>query len=308
MKAVHLPFTKLALQDISRELYIEHDWKMPRGFVYTHERDQRNFSLAEWQQAKRTGKDPKKLKTLFQERWAISDGKASFAQALEEQGYILAKGDRRGFVAVDHQGDVYAISKWVEIKAKQVRAQLGELDDLPSIQEAHNKAAQIVAERLETLRQEQQAKTERKLESIERERQQTQESQRTEQKNLSQKQAKQQEIELARQRSRFRKGLFGLLDRFTGKRKRTEEQNQLEAEQTLLENQAKQSALNSQHEAVQKIIQKSTTTQKAWQKAVDSELKQDIAWLQAPRALDQEAEEPSRKRNKRTQQRSRDGP
>lgn len=220
----------------------------------------------------------------------------------------MAKGDRRGFVAVDHQGDAYAISKWVGIKAKQVRAQLGELNDLPSVQEAHAKAAQMVTDRLEELRQEQQAETERKLESIEHERQQTQSTQRTEQKNLNQKQAKQQEIELARQRARFRKGLFGLLDRFTGKRKRTEKKNQLEAKQTLLENQTKQNALSSLHEAAQKTIQKTATTQKAWQKAVDSELKQDISWLQTPSALDQEPEDRLRKRKRRHQQRSRDGP
>lgn len=184
MKAVPLPFTKRKLQNISRELYVEHGWKMPRGFVNTHERDPRNFSLVEWQQAKRAVKDPKKLKTLFQERWAISDTKASFAHALEEQGYILAKGDRRGFVAVDYKGEVYAISRWVGVKARQVLARLGEPADLPSVQEAHAKAARMVTDRLEELRLEQEREAARKLELFKRKYQWLQNAQKGEQGGL----------------------------------------------------------------------------------------------------------------------------
>lgn len=62
--------------------------------------------------------------------------KNAFAHALKEKGFILAKGDRRGFVVVDHHGEVYAISRWVGIKAKDVRARLGEAHDLPSVEEA----------------------------------------------------------------------------------------------------------------------------------------------------------------------------
>ena len=47
-------------------------------FVNSKERDPANFSLAEWQQAKRGGHDPKALKQMFQELWGTSDsGKRS---------------------------------------------------------------------------------------------------------------------------------------------------------------------------------------------------------------------------------------
>ena len=56
--------------------------------------------------------------------------------ALAEQGYILAKGDRRGFVAVDRNGEVYSVSRWVGVKTKDVRTRLGVTDGLPRVDEA----------------------------------------------------------------------------------------------------------------------------------------------------------------------------
>ena len=52
MKAIQLSFTKKKLMDISRELYLEHGWEMPAGLRHRGLKDPRNFSLAEWQQAK----------------------------------------------------------------------------------------------------------------------------------------------------------------------------------------------------------------------------------------------------------------
>ena len=127
---------KLKLNEIGRELFIEHGWDMPDGYKRKEDADPFNYSHAEHQQAKRAKCDPKKLKRIFAECWERSDSMASFASALQEHGLILAKGDRRGFVAVDAQGEVYSVSKWVGIKAKEVRGKLGERDDLPNVEEA----------------------------------------------------------------------------------------------------------------------------------------------------------------------------
>lgn len=306
MKAVPLPFTKRKLQDISRELYVEHGWKMPRGFVNTHERDPRNFSLVEWQQAKRAEKDPKKLKILFQERWAISDSKASFAHALEEQGYILAKGDRRGFVAVDHKGEVYAISRWVGVRAKQVRARLGEPDDLPSEQEAHAKAARMVTDRLEELRLEQEREAARKLELFKRKYQWLRNAQRGEQGALRQQHIQRKKAKQASQEARIRKGLFGMLDRITGKRRRTLSRNRTETEAALVLDREEQTLMYVRQENTAQSIQREVITQKVQHETVDSELKKDIQWLKAPPKPDEKAQQAERR--KQRQQRNRDGP
>ena len=112
LKAINLPFFKMKLRDLSRELYIEHGWQMPRGLVRSEERNPLNFSREEWQQAKRLGRDVVKIKEAFQDAWAISDSKIAFANALEARGYYLARGDRRGYVALDLQGEIYAIARW----------------------------------------------------------------------------------------------------------------------------------------------------------------------------------------------------
>lgn len=87
MKAVHLPYTKRKLQEISRELCLEHGWKMPRGLANSKETNPYNFTLAEWQQAKRLGKDPRSIKARFRDAWAISDSKSAFINALEDRNY-----------------------------------------------------------------------------------------------------------------------------------------------------------------------------------------------------------------------------
>lgn len=57
MTARQMSFFKIKLREISKELYLEHGWLMPKGLVDSKARDPRNFDLAEWQQAKRMGRE-----------------------------------------------------------------------------------------------------------------------------------------------------------------------------------------------------------------------------------------------------------
>ena len=68
------------LREVSRELFLEHGWIMPRDLVNSAERNPKNFTHEEWQQAKRLGKDPREIKTAIQDAWAISDSKAAFSR------------------------------------------------------------------------------------------------------------------------------------------------------------------------------------------------------------------------------------
>ena len=121
MTAKPLPFFKNRLRDLSREMYLEHGWTLPDGLRDPLLKNPRNFDQAEWQQAQRTERDPRETKQVFQEVWQRSDGCKAFAAGLEEQGFILAKGDRRGHVAVDHDGEVYSLSRWTGVKTKDRR-------------------------------------------------------------------------------------------------------------------------------------------------------------------------------------------
>lgn len=134
MTARPLPFFKNRLMEISRGLYLEHGWKMPDGIRDSAKRDPTNFTLAGWQQAKRQGVDPRWLKQSMQECWKMSDDPKSFAQALKDRGFFLARGDKRGFVVLDHGGEVYSLPKMLGLKTKEVRARLGDGDTLASVE------------------------------------------------------------------------------------------------------------------------------------------------------------------------------
>lgn len=127
---------KLALNTIARELFIEHQWDMPAGLKRKSEADPLNYTHVEHSQAKRAKRDPKELKRIFKACWEQSDTRDTFANALKEHGLILAKGDRRGFVAVDASGEIYSVARYASVKTKMLRARFGVLDGLPSVDEA----------------------------------------------------------------------------------------------------------------------------------------------------------------------------
>lgn len=133
MTAKQMSFFKTKLMGISRDLYLENGWKMPRGLENSAERNPTNFSLAEWQQAKRQDIDPRWLKQAVQNCWSRADNQTSFENALGECGFFLAKGNKRGFVVLDHGGEVWSLPRLLDLKTKEVRARLGDGGALSSV-------------------------------------------------------------------------------------------------------------------------------------------------------------------------------
>ena len=102
-------------------------------------RPKRTPSHAEMQQGARTGITPQAARAHITNLWRQSDTGAAFAKALEDSGWILARGDRRDFVAVDPKGGVHSLARRIEgAKVRDVRARLVDLDisALPSVAEA----------------------------------------------------------------------------------------------------------------------------------------------------------------------------
>ena len=65
----------------------------------------------------------------IQELYRASDSGKAFQAALEEAGYTLAQGDRRGFVLVDQDGAVCSLSRQLKRqRAKDIKACLSDLD------------------------------------------------------------------------------------------------------------------------------------------------------------------------------------
>jgi len=206
MKAIPLPHSKRKMQDVSRDLYLEHGWKMPDGLAVSGQRDPRNFTLAEWQQAKRVGEDPRVIKAAFQDAWAISDSKAAFTHALQERGYWLARGDKRGFVAVDHHGEVHNIAKRAGVKTKAVRERLGDMETLPSVADAKRDIAQAMQAKMEEFQGEVREKEDRQRQDAQAKRNVLKERQKGQRDAF-------QEVSQLRQRSEAEERQFSLAQR-----------------------------------------------------------------------------------------------
>ena len=304
MKAVHLPHTHRKLREVSRELYRAHGWRMPDGLRDSKLRDVRNMSLEEWQQAKRNGQNPKEVKALFQDCWAVSDGRAAFAAALSDKGYVLAQG-KRGHVAVDHNGEVYPVSRWVGMKAKDVRARLGNHDDLLSVDAAQQRAAAMIAERLKELKDREAQAVRTTEDEATKTRQRLLAEQAREAARLREDQAKRKAFEEAQRQARLRKGLLGFVDRLTGRRKRTLEDNRKEQALHALRDTREAESTRQHHAETLRLYRDKLAAKAAPHREAVKELGRDMERLRAP--PDRQERSPSKPRKPR-RARPRDAP
>jgi hypothetical protein len=286
LKALNLSHFKLKLQEVSRELYIENDWKMPRGFIDVSERNLLNFTREEWQQAKRIGRNPQAIKRVFQDCWAMSDSLKAFRSALEYRGYHLAKGDRRAFVAVDYQGEVDAIARWVGVRTKQVLERFGEPDKLPSVDEAQAELARKVAAKLTVFRMEARSEFEKARTGLLETRRVMVAQQRDERLWLKDMQAVRWNDESRMRQSRLRRGLKGIWDWVTGRSATIRAQNEEEWQIAMSRDQTERQALIDRQLVERRQLQRQM-------KEMEKRLDRELAELQAGPSLshDQKAEE-----------------
>ncbi|WP_299810491.1 relaxase/mobilization nuclease domain-containing protein [uncultured Roseibium sp.] len=229
MTAKPLPFFKNKLQEVSKQLYLENGWQMPRGLIDKQNRDPRNFTLAEWQQAKRSGRHAGEIKGLIQEAWAISDTRQSFSHALEERGFYLARGDRRAYAAVTFEGEVIAIPRAIGKKTKDVRERLGKAEELRSIEETRQRIAEGILPRMKSHLDEARGKARLETGALNSRRSVMTETHAEERAKLDAGQKQRFEDESRNRADRLRKGVLGLWDKLTGKRAKLEKQNEMEA-------------------------------------------------------------------------------
>ena len=229
MTALPLPFFKNKLREVSKQLYLEHGWKMPRGLMDSREADPRNFSLDEWQQAKRIGLRAGDLKAMIQECWAVSDSKAAFTKALEERGLYLAKGDRRAHVALTFEGEVISLPRALGKKAKEIASRLGSAESLPNVAMTRQRIASDILPKLKDHREEARARAAAELKPIEEKRRAMQAAHAAERAKLDAGQKARLEQETRDRSARLRKGLAGLWDRLRGVYEKAKKQNEMEA-------------------------------------------------------------------------------
>ncbi len=264
MKAVQLSHSKRKLREVSRELFREHGWEMPKGLIDRNARDPKNFTLAEWQQARRVGKDPRQIKAAIQDAWAISDTRGALEAALGERGYVLARGDRRGFVVLDRDGEIYSLPKWAGLKTKDVRAKVGSENALPSVAEARGKIAKAMTPAVQRLEAERRRMAKVQNRQLEVERLRLVKAQREERKRFELALRVRAFREAKQRQDRYRKGFAGLWDILRGESARIRKENELEAWQAIKRDQAQRDGLIFKHVEARRALmerQRSTHTE-----------------------------------------------
>ncbi len=111
------------------------------------ERPERSPTRAELRQEEITGIKGKDVRQEVTALFRASDGAEAFKSALEDKGYILAKGDRRDFVIIDRAGGDHSLARRISgIKAAELREFMAPIDrnSLPTVEQA----AAIIQDRL----------------------------------------------------------------------------------------------------------------------------------------------------------------
>ncbi|MEM7192532.1 MAG: relaxase/mobilization nuclease domain-containing protein [Pseudomonadota bacterium] len=277
MRAINLPYYRERLRELSRGLFLEHGWDMPRGLEDKRLRDPLNFTRAEWQQARRAGLDPKELKAVFRKAWKASDNRAAFEQALKERGFLLAKGDRRGFVAIDYRGEVYAVARYAGVKAKDVQAKLGDPKTLRSVDQVKAEIATRMTTKIETFVKQAERDAARRKAYIDFRKAEVVGRHREERKQLAESHEKRWQAETMARAARLPKGFSGIWHRLTGRYAKVKAQNEHESLDALRRDSAEKDALIvRQLEERQKLQQEIRTQREAAQEEL-LQLREDVA-------------------------------
>lgn len=280
MRAINLPHYKVKLRDVSRSLYLEHGWDMPRGLQDSSLRDPLNFTREEWQQAKRAGLDPRELKAVLAQCWKASDNRASFERALRERGFWLAKGDRRGFVAVDYRGEVYSLSRYAGVKTKDLEARLGDQKQLPTVEETRIEIAGGITRKLEAFikdaerqaRQREAVLAFRKTEMVARHQDAWE--------RLGADQEKRWQAETRQRAQRLPKGFSGIWHRLTGQYARIRAQNEAEALEAYRHDRAEKDELIFKQIEERQALQRNIQAQRAMAQQELLRLREDVSRYQ----------------------------
>lgn len=298
MTAKNMSHDRRKLNDISKSLFLEHGWRLPDGLRDKNRSSPLNFSRAELRQAERTGRSAQDIKRELQECWNISDSKKSFESALSEYGYFLAKGDRRGYVAVDVYGEVHPLNKRKLGKDKKaIEARLGKVDKLPSVSKTIEKINKQVSGLFNKYQADLQTQHDKQARPLLHEKRRMTKAHRAARKALEDAQKERWQQEEQKRSNRIRSGFKGLWDKLNGRYWKTRKSNERETwkcrmrdqkeRETLINNQlTDRQKLQTQINAMQekqyqehKDLTRDLLHFKTYEQALDKK-QRDIEWQQ----------------------------
>jgi hypothetical protein len=249
---------------------------MPRGIAESAQRDPANFTLAEWQRAKRQGVDPRWLKQSVQECWKLSDSDRAFNRALSERGLFLARGDKRGFVVLDHDGEVHSLPRLLDIKTKEVRARLGDGTDLRGVDETKKLIGEKMSPAIRRHIAESRARFSKRAATLDQYKAEMTQAHRAARAKLDQRQKSEWDTGTGARTARLPKGLLGLWHRLTGKYQEILSQNEAEANATRLRHVLERQELIDTQLNQRAVLQAQIKELRNRQAGLLAELRQDV--------------------------------
>jgi hypothetical protein len=277
MIAVHMSHFKRKLMEVSQLLFLKHGWKLPKGMQKGQKRDSLHLSREEHRQAIRLAEDPQAMKTLFRELWERSDSKQTFAAALQEQGFLLARGDKRGYVALDVKGGIYSLTRWLDLGTRELKARLGAPESLPDIGQAKSFLASRMSENLQRFVAEaKSAAAARRLPLVQEIRTLTAQH-RAERRDLLAVQQARWTLETKTRSSRLASGVAGVWQRVTGEYQKIRAINEAETKAAIQRDRKELHTLIRSQLLMRQDLQQTVTAYREEHKIEIARLRQEIA-------------------------------
>lgn len=275
--AVNMAHFKRKLMDVARGLYLRHGWKLPKGMQRGERRSPFHLSMEEHRQAVRLSQDPQAMKALFKGAWEQSDTKETFIRALEERGFLLARGDRRGFVALDVTGGIYSLTRWIDIGTRDLKARLGLPENLPDIATAKTFLAERMGENLQRYIAESKQRAKEIRQPLVQEIRAMVAVQRKERASLIEQQEKRWVQETRQRAARLPRGFKGIWHKATGEYKKIRILNEAETKTAIERDRKELHTLVRSHLLERQELQKTVKTYKEEHKTEALRIRQEIA-------------------------------
>ena len=181
----------------------------------------------------------------MQDSWAISDNRKAFEHALQSRGYFLAKGDKRGYVAVDLHGEVYSLSRQIGVKKADLSKKLGKAELLSSVANTKNTISGRLTKQFKGYSDELNFKHKQEMKPLIHARQTMIQRHRETRENQKIAHEKRWQAEELERSTRLRKGFKGIWDRLTGSHQKTRVKNEKETQKCHLRDQNEKESLVS---------------------------------------------------------------
>lgn len=277
MIAIRMSHFKQKLMDVSRYQFLKHGWKMPEGMKRGQDRSPWHLTREEYRQSVRLSEDAQALKAIFRGAWEQSDTLKTFVAALQERGFLLARGDRRGFVALDVTGGVYSLTRWIDIGTRELKARLGKPETLPTVEQAKAYIAERMSENLQRYIAESKQRAKDIRQPLVQEIRTLVAVQRKERQDLVERQQARWVEETKTRAARLPRGFKGIWHKATGAYKKVRAQNEAETKAALDRDRKELHALIRSHLLERQDLQKTVKSYKEEHKREALRIRSEVA-------------------------------